>query len=343
MKGAFAYTRDPSLLFHPPACGFAPPLNFESVLFDGRQPVRYQKKRLIRPLDNTIMSEGDVVGIVDIDWFKGKVVGYYNAEEALNGIPTFSVENFWIQCAPETEYDYIHETLALLRRGHSLLHPLCTCQHKLSSKRCQTLGISSMYSEYNRRRQEIPCILTGRPREFSAEEVSKELGISDIILFNLQTTPLLPLLNKICSIRMQGMNLFFSCKDYVFNPLNNREDLLRVLSHNPLPISITRDQYPCILNDVRELEAEGLVYAIEGEPLSLFYLHPRWNMPVDQDIQALWHNIKSKDIAQALPRQLCVPIREVKEKSKRRYASKRGSHHGDGHHPLIFHQAIRKK
>ena len=313
---SFAYARDPSLLFHPPECGFAPPLNFESVLFDGKQPVRYHRKKLIRSLDNTMMREGDVVGIVDIDWIRGKVVAYCNAEEALNGIPAFSMDNFWIQCAPETEQDYIQETLALLRRGHSLLHPLCTCQHKLSSKRCQTLGISSMYSEYNRRRQEIPCILTGRPREFSAEEVSNELGISDIILFKPQTTPLLPQLNKFCSIRVEGMNLFLSHKEYVFNPLNNREDLLRVLSHNPLPVSIARDQYPCLLNDIRELETLGLVYVIDWDPLSLFYLHPRWNMHVDQDIQALWHTIKGKDIAQAFSRQVSVPIKGAKKRKK---------------------------
>ena len=48
---AFAYSRDPSAIFQAPECGFPPPLNFESVLSDGVQPVRYCKKRLLQTLD----------------------------------------------------------------------------------------------------------------------------------------------------------------------------------------------------------------------------------------------------------------------------------------------------
>jgi hypothetical protein len=313
---AFAYTRDPSLLFQPPDCGFAPPLSFESILSDGRQPVRYRRRKLLRPL-HTFKAEGEIVEVADIDWLQGRLVAYYNMEEAVNGIPALSVDNFRIPCEPEPVHEYIKEVLAMLRRGHSILDPSCTCDHGLSKRRCLTLGVSSLCSEFNRRRSEVPCALSRRPREFTAKEVSDELGITDAILFqvsahhNAAMTHLLYVLKPYCTLRTEGLNLFVSSKDFVLNPVDNREDLLRVLTLNPLTISITRNQYPGILRDVQDLVSQDLVYVIESEAEKkasdadtkvLFYMNPRWNHigTVDSDIKALWHAIKGKDISLAL-------------------------------------------
>jgi hypothetical protein len=177
---AFAYSRDPALLFRAPDCGFAPPLSFESVLSDGRQPVRYRRARLLRPLPG---FGAEVVEVADVDWLQGSLVAYHNMEEAVNGVPAHSLDNFRIRCEPESPDQYVREVLALLRRGHSILDPACTCDHGLSARRAHTLGVSSLCSDFNRRRVEVPCALSRRPREFAAKEVSAELGITDLVLF----------------------------------------------------------------------------------------------------------------------------------------------------------------
>jgi hypothetical protein len=306
---AFAYTRDPSLLFQPPDCGFAPPLSFESILSDGRQPVRYRRRKLLRPL-HTFKAEGEIVEVADIDWLQGRLVAYYNMEEAVNGIPALSMDNFRIPCEPEPFHQYIKEVLAMLRRGHSILDPSCTCDHGLSRRRCLTLGVSSLCSEFNRRRSEVPCALSRRPREFTAKEVSSELGITDVILFqvpdiNAAMTHLLCILKPYCTLRTEGLKLFVSSKDFVLNAVDNREDLLRVLTANPLTTAIRRNQYPGILRDVQDLVSQDLVYVVDAsdaETKVLFYMNPRWNNigSVDSDIRALWHAIKGKDISLAL-------------------------------------------
>jgi hypothetical protein len=324
----YPYSRDPSLLFKAPDYGFAPPLNFESILFDGVQPVRYEKQTLIQSI-SSFKHKDDLLAVIDIDWIQGKLTAYHNIEEALNGIAAFSMEKFRVNCPQETPFDYIREVIALLKRGHSLLHPLCTCAHDLSRKRCQTLGISFMYSEYNRRRQEIPCPLSKRPREFSAKELSDELAIEDILLFKLnnESTEFLYTLNQYCNIRIDGLEIFFGFKDFVFHPLDNREDLIQLLSKNPLTISLSRAQYyPGILDDIQDLVNSGdaLWLTKEKNEIMIFYFNPRWNVkPVDTDIAHLWHSIQGKEIQASLLKDECIrTFHPMKKTMKRKTGSK---------------------
>lgn len=314
-----AYSRDPALLFQSPPCGFSPPLNFESNLYNGSQPVSYEKQTLLMPL-GCHKDVGDRVEAVVVDWIQGHVKIFHNTEEAMNGIGAKCIEKFRIPASPASTEEYIQETLGLLRRGHSLTHPQCTCLHEIGVERCKTLGISHPNSEYNRRRQDLPCSLSRRPREFSSREVSKELGIEDVVLFQvlpknngLHGNLLLPILSRFCNLRMDGMSLFFSYKDFAFGALHARQDLIQHLSCNPFPLTFPCHPYPEFARDVNELEAAGLVHVLarhdqgngshkkQETEITLFYFNPRWNLqPVDSHVAALWHGIDGKDLKATL-------------------------------------------
>lgn len=325
---SWAYSRDPSLLFNPPSYGFAPPLNFETKVYDGKQPVRYQKQKLLHAL-GSFKQAGETIEVIDIHWLTGEIMAFHNVEEALNGIPLFSMHCLRIPCSiPLSAMDCIQETISLLRRGHSLTHPLCTCHHDLSEARSKTLGISHPYSEYNRRRLDIPCALSRRPREFTAKEVSDELGITDIILFKVTSSsssplktqkPLLQILGEFCNLRIEGMQLFLSLKQFYFGPLLCKEDLISRLAMNPLPQTLSLYSYPTMMNDIDALVADGLVYICEGkthanlmqsekpsahaETITLFYFNPRWSMVVgcaSQELISMWHSVDSRELKSTL-------------------------------------------
>jgi hypothetical protein len=293
----FAYSRDPSLLFQ--GHEIKHPLNFQSKLCNGIQPVRYIRKILKQDIGD-FKTKDETIEVVDIDWIQGKLIAYYNMEEALNGIIALNIENFRIRCPPESSLVYIQETLSLLKRGHSLLHPMCTCKHDLSNQRCKTLGISSMYSD---RRQDIPCSLSRRPREFSAAEVSEELGVEDIVLFHVkhQTNAnfsLLQLLNQHCNIRIEGLNLHFSHREFILKPIHHKIDLQNLLFKNPLTVALKKDQYHGIWNDLRSLINKGTICCLheKEDEMLVFHFNPRWDIKaVDHDIRDIWHSINMKD------------------------------------------------
>lgn len=295
----FAYSRDPSFLFQD--TDIAQPLNYQSKLFNGIQPVRYTHKRLNQDICD-FKRKDEMIEVVDVDWVKGKLIAYYNMEEALNGIIALTIEKFRIKCPPETPMAYIQETVGFLRRGHSLLHPMCSCKHNLTSKRCKTLGISSLYSK---RRDEIPCALPRRPREFSASELSDELGIEDIVLFhvefqdNKKRYSLLQLINQYCNVRIEGLNLHFSHREFHMGPIRNKTDLQTLLCSNPLTVSLKKDQYPGVLSDVRCMVDSGVICYLgeSDDEMIIFYFNPRWDIKtVDSDIIDIWHSINPRDL-----------------------------------------------
>jgi hypothetical protein len=321
---AFAYTRDPLHLFSVADDSlFAPPLNFENIIYNGIQPVRYERQKLKISLGG-FLQKNNTVEVVDIDWLNGTLRCFYNKEEALNGITAFTLEQFRIHCSPENIYDYIIETISFLKRGHSLTHPQCTCQHEIKNSRCKTLGISHIYSDYNKRRHEIPCYLPRHPREFSAEEISKELAITDVILFKIGVVELLPILNHHCRIRVHGSMLYFSFQDFIFSPLDNREDLLNIISSQPLTFTIERDSYSGIYNDVMELKQLQRIYILgsidNDTKLTIFYFNPRWDFNiVDKDIIDMWHSVNMKEISSSQS----IPVIEKKYHSKDKKILKR--------------------
>lgn len=296
------------MLFEAPACGFPPPLNYESNIHNGKQPVRYERQKLRIPMEK-FGAMGDWIHVVDIHWITGQVIFFQNVEEALNGIACGSIKKFRIYIpASVSMEEYIHETLALLKRGHSLMHPQCTCYHTLCPERCRILGISHPRSDYNTRRECIPCPLTRRPREFTSQEISEELGVDDIGLIGADPEhSLLAMLQKFCHTRMEERgNILFSSPAFNFDPLHNMDSLLQKLSCNPLPQCISLRSYPEAKSDISQLEANGQVYVLQPrtpDAWTLFYLHPRWDIgPIDEDLVALWHSVDRKDIKQELAR-----------------------------------------
>jgi hypothetical protein len=298
---SFAYSRDPSLVFVERGDGFAPPLNYENSFFNGKQPVRYEKEILKTSLGDK-WQVGEMASVVDIHWINGSVRAFDNVEEAMNNINVFALDDFRMHCLPETVDAYIVETVSFLKRGHSLMHPHCTCRHEISKKRCMDLGILHIYSEFNKRRCEIPCILPRHPREFSPKEVSDELAISDVVLFDIDGIRLLPILNKHCRLRINDKKLFFSFKTFIFGPLDNREDLVNALASQPLTLTVDHSMYKGILHDIEEMVKEGRVLVMKRDnddvnSTTLFYLNPRWELdPIDSDVIALWHSIDVKGI-----------------------------------------------
>jgi hypothetical protein len=111
----------------------------------------------------------------------------------------------------------------------------------------------------------------------------KESSASDSLLHRLRPH---------CTLRVDGLHLFLSCKAFVLGALDSREDLLRALAANPLTTVVARDQYPGLARDIQDLVARDLVYAADADARTrtLFYLQPRWNIgAADPDIRALWH------------------------------------------------------
>lgn len=303
-----SYSRDPSKLFEPPACGFPPPLNFENNIHNGKQPIRYERQKLRMQMGN-FGKPGEYIRVVDINWINGQAIFYQNVEEALNGISSGCIKKFRILTeAPAMIQEYIQETLALLKRGHSLTHPQCSCYHTMCPERCQTLGISHPRSEYNTRRECVPCPLTRRPREFTSQEVSDELGIEDVLSFELSDAvgkkmPLLHILSKFCHLRMEGAAILFSCLDFDFAPLQDMHGLLRKLSSNPLPQVIHLQSYAKVKKDVAHLVESGTVHALQprSDEITLFYFNPRWDIgPIDKDVVALWHSVDPKEMKREL-------------------------------------------
>ena len=315
-----AYTRNPRALFELPSDAkeqtqFLPPMNFINANSSGTQPVTY----------HNVILHGEFVPIVDIDWVEGILQIYRDAEDALNNIPSEVISDFRIQCAPQTTQQYLYEALSFLHRGHSLLHPLCTCQHHLSMHRCEELGITHDTLGVRPRYRHICPMLTSEKREVSGKELSAELGIEDIsYALTSDGEPLLEILKKHCVVRVSGREreqIFFSYQDLLLGPLRyfppfffhiillfclhrNKDELLAKLKNEPLPfeVSFYPPNYYGMRDDIKELENKGLIYILktQDQHMLLYYLNPQYQCHVDDDIKALWHASGGDYLEQAM-------------------------------------------
>ena len=67
-----------------------------------------------------------------------------------------------------------------------------------------------------------------------------------------------------CNVRVHNDVTLFSSPLSFFGPLRNKHDLLQKLQKQALPIEISMEAhcqvYPCIFNDLKQMEKEGLLY-----------------------------------------------------------------------------------
>lgn len=210
LKERMAYTRDPNAVFEG-SRPFPAPLSHTDKEHTGKQPVCYEAVRLLQPLGD--LSAGAHLAFVEMDWLQGQARVYEDAEDRLNGVGGEPIYWRFPARAPETADQYIFEVTQLLRRGHSLLRPQCTCRHNLSPDRCLTLGISA--------ERHGSCPLETDPKEFSAKEVSLELGLDDVCSMSVQRIPLVCFLEKHCRIRVDAnqQTLFFSSIHFFLGPV----------------------------------------------------------------------------------------------------------------------------
>ena len=163
-----------------------------------RQPITYQDVILDQPvLENHLV--GQHIAVLQVDWLQGTAQTFDDPDDALNGVCSFQGIWRFPSTEPETIQQYVVETLRFLERGHSFLHPQCTCKHWLTPERCRHLGIS-----FHRAGS---CSLSTAPHEISAAELSKELAVHDICL--MPGAPFITALEKLCTIRVAS-SLFFS-------------------------------------------------------------------------------------------------------------------------------------
>jgi hypothetical protein len=235
------------------------------------------------------LPAGTRLPLVTVDWLKGAVCVYEDPEDALNGAPALSLTGLFLEQPLESAGQYLHETLALLRRGHSLLSPRCTCAHSLGEARARALGITTLRDPMQR------CELPTVPREFSAAELSQELGLTDLCACNTHTgEPLVVMLQRHnIRVRIAAPQLFFSLASHFVGPVRCREDLLRKLDCHALPFELDHVGYPALGQDLAALEADATICVlVRGPPLWLVYRLPAScpiARPVDPDIRALWH------------------------------------------------------
>ena len=309
-----AYTRNPACLFANPG-PFLPPMNFVNAESPGSQPVMYQN----------VILQGTTYPAVQVDWLEGHIHLFESLEEAINGIPLKTIPYFCLATCPEASEHYVVETLGFLHRGHSLLHPHCTCQHDLTLQRCQTLGITHDTLGPNPRRGQR-CPLPQVSTEISAADLSLELAVQDVQTMVCGQVPLVHFLEKHCQIRIdQEKGLFFSRLDTVHGPLRSpfefpppiycafsltalarcKEDLLRKLESHPLPFEVSLlypPNYYGLAHDIQELEREGLVYVISRQENSAVIYNFKPGPKVDDDIKALWHQCGGQPLKEDMAR-----------------------------------------
>ena len=196
-----------------------PPLGYNH-----KQPVTYHRVTLLQPA-----LEGYLVGqhipVLQVDWVKGTAQTFDDPDDALNGVCSF--QGLWTctETVPETVQQYVTETLRFLKRGHSLLHPQCTCQHWLSPQRCSTLGINAQPMN--------GCTLSRAPVEISAAELSKELAVDDVCL--MPGAPFIFALEQLCTIRVAPEGLFFSPRGIFLGPVRQAHIFCTKNVQVPLP------------------------------------------------------------------------------------------------------------
>ena len=285
-----AYTRDPNAIFGSSAA-FPPPLNYASPQATGSQPVTYKGVTLLQPVGE--LPAGTRLELVRVDWLLCSICAYEDAEDALNGTAAMCQERFEVEAPPESAEQYVHETLALLRRGHSLLSPHCTCRHWLGEARARTLGITSARSEW--------CELPTVPREFTATELSQELAVSNVCAANTaRDEPLVLLLQRHgVRVRIGATGLFFSLATHFIGPVRCKADLLWKLRSNHLPFEVLADDkaYAALAEDIRALEEEAVLFVLsKGPPAWLLHHNTPCPImrPVDEDLRILWHSHELK-------------------------------------------------
>jgi hypothetical protein len=178
-----AYSRDPNDLFIS-ACDapHPPPMNGR------RQPVRYAAVRLRVGVGNGL-EEGDLLPFVDVNWPTGELSVYADLEDSLCGVSSAQTAHR-PTTTPWPSSTYAYEAEQFVRRGHSLAHAECRCDHGMPPVRSDQLGISPSSARTG------GCTLAVASSA-SVEELCGELCVESALTYvDASGAPLAPLLAR---------------------------------------------------------------------------------------------------------------------------------------------------
>ena len=253
------------------------------------QPVSYRRARLISQPDRVYFE-------TRVHWHTGDVVCFLDADDAMNNVPVAQFNMMkdtpeLMKVAPQTCDQYVLEVFMFLRRGHSMLHPDCQCDHGLSFERALELGVG--------RPRQKGCLVPRDKTRKSLQDIALELNVQPDLAGLVQVTPTrrMPLLTAL--VQLAGMVLTPPHK--LHSPLccvppclTHADDIInaaRIMA--PLPFSVAGEN---ALRLLRLLQHDARVFILAGGGEH----HVFWNEPAavevaDADIRDLWHTAKKEE------------------------------------------------
>lgn len=276
-----AYSRDPGALFLQRLHRHRSPLNREA-----QQPVLYRDVTL-RACLGTAYDPGDTLDFVAVNWRTGVAEVFLDAEDALNKVPFVTVIDALPPCQPRSARDYVREAEAFAMRGHSLGSADCRCLHGLANDRALELGITTDDERC------ATCPLDSTPRSFDAAELSRELGLHDVI--TATSAEGWSVWDVLCfrgTLLMQplGGSVQISAKQVHVGGLHSKADLVRAVETAKYTFRVPdHDCYPGMRRDVAELVSEGRAWALYDGAL-MYRRDTSTELQLDPDVRRAWHH-----------------------------------------------------
>lgn len=341
-----AYTRDPYALFHNftmlapggrhvQANAACPPRATTNPLRQ-KQPVCFLSVTLARPLGtHATVAEGAVFAAATVNFLSGRIALFATVMDMYNRAPPVtevSSHRVPVQC-PHPE-SYLPELLALMKRGHSLLHPKCRCRHALSRERAREIGIACAADDPTR---DGACKLPQQRSLWTVNELANELALVDI--YYMRTTVGCFLTVADALLACKGVTVVTNDPEhwhqfairFGVEAIRNKADLFAYVDSRPCGgvCGHGKNTYPGFDADLQALAQAGLIYAIYNSEFKRWVGFPRYKHmenPGDDDIHSLFHSTFNATegihnhvgMDHALHREKLAPTREEKPHPRER-------------------------